>query len=244
MHKQMEEAPDMDEIEWWEFDSAKELAEQAAGDIGFVIESAVAAHGGARLALPGEDGLAPVFSALAKSKGMDWSKVSLLPTADRLVPLAGEESVHRRLEGWFAANGAEILSLIDESSLSDPVEAARLADARLSLLRWPLDLVCLGMNSDGGTAGLRSGPDLDRVLNAPRGRRAVGVRDGEGDLVTLTGPTLTEARTVMVVITGAGKRALLEQAIKEGPLSSRPIGRLLATIDSPVDIFWTGEELA
>jgi 6-phosphogluconolactonase len=234
----------MDEIEWWEFDSAKELAEQAAGDIGFVIESALEAHGDARVALPGEDGLAPVFSALAKSKGFDWSKVSLLPTADRLVPLDGEQSNHRRLDGWFAAKGAEILSLVDESALSDPVEAARLADARLSLLRWPLDMVCLGMDAEGGTAGLRSGADLDRVLNAPRGRRAVGVRGGDGDLVTLTGSTLTEARTVMVVINGAGKRAVLEQAIKEGPLSSRPIGRLLATIESPVDVFWTGEEVA
>ena len=83
----------MDEIEWWEFDSAKELAEQAAGDIGFVIESAVEAHGNARLALPGEDGVAPVFSALAKAKGFDWSKVSLLPTADALSPPAGAQSL-------------------------------------------------------------------------------------------------------------------------------------------------------
>jgi 6-phosphogluconolactonase len=234
----------MEEVEWWEFDSAKQLAEQAAGDIGFVIESALEAHGDARVALPGEDGLAPVFAALAKAKGFDWSKVSLLPNADRLVPLAGEESVHRRLQGWFAAKGAEILSLVDESALADPVEAARLADARLSLLRWPLDLVCLGMDGEGGTAGLRNGADLDRVLNAPRERRAVGLRGAEGNVVTLTGPTLTTARTVMVVVTGAGKRAVLEQAIKEGPLSSRPIGRLLATIDSPVDIFWTAEEQA
>src|SRR3954468_8256249 len=72
--KQQSGARRMDEIEWWEFDSAKELAEQAAGDIGFVIESALEAHGDARVALPGEDGLAPVFSALAKSKGFDWSK--------------------------------------------------------------------------------------------------------------------------------------------------------------------------
>src|SRR3954453_17702479 len=136
----------MDEIEWWEFDNAKELAEQAAGDIGFVIESAVEAHGDARLALPGEDGLAPVFSALAKGKGFDWSKVSLLPTADRLVPLAGQESRYRMLEGWVAAKGAEGLSLGDETPLDNPVEAARLADARLSLLRWPLDFVCLGMD--------------------------------------------------------------------------------------------------
>jgi 6-phosphogluconolactonase len=37
----------MDEIEWWEFDTAAELAEQVVGDIGFVIESAVGAHGNA-----------------------------------------------------------------------------------------------------------------------------------------------------------------------------------------------------
>src|SRR5579875_1226901 len=130
----------MDEIEWWEFDSAKELAEQAAGDIGFVIESAVEAHGDARLALPGEDGVAPVFSALAKAKGFDWSKVSLLPTAELLSPPGGAESTRARLEGWFAAKGAEVLGLIDESARGDAAEAARLADARLSLLRWPLDL--------------------------------------------------------------------------------------------------------
>jgi 6-phosphogluconolactonase len=233
----------MDEIEWWEFDSARDLAEQAAGDIGFVIESAIEAHGTARLALPGEDGVAPVFPALAKAKGFDWSNVSLLPTADRLASPAGTASERQRLESWFGATGAEIFGLVDESA-RDAAEAARLADARLSLLRWPLDLVCLGLDAEGGTAGLRSGPDLDRVLNAPRERRAVGVRGAEGDLVTLTGATLTAARAVMIVINGAGKRALLEQAIKEGPLSSRPIGRLLAGVDSPVDIFWTAEEQA
>ncbi len=43
----------MDEVEWWEFDTPAEMAEQVAGDIGFVIESATEGHAGARLALPG-----------------------------------------------------------------------------------------------------------------------------------------------------------------------------------------------
>jgi 6-phosphogluconolactonase len=232
----------MDELEWWEFDTAAELAEQAAGDIGFVVESAIEAHGGARLALPGEPDLDPLFAALAKSKGFDWSKVSLLPTADRLVPLSAQESRYRMLEGWFAAKGAEILSLIDESALGDPVEAARLADARLSLLRWPLDFVCLGMDEEGGTAGLVAGTDLQRILDAPRGRSAVGVKTPEGNLVTLTAATLTQARTVMIVIAGTRKREVLERAIKDGPLSPLPIGRLLASIESPVDIFWSPDE--
>jgi 6-phosphogluconolactonase len=205
----------MDELEWWEFDNSSELAEQAAGDIGFVIESALEAHGGARVALPGEAGLDPVFSALAKSSGFEWSKVSLVPTADRLVALTAQDSRYRMLEGWFGAKGAEILSLVDESALGNPVEAARLADARLSLLRWPLDCVCLGIDE---------------------------VKARDGDLVTLTAPTLTAARTVMIVIAGAKKRQVLEQAIKDGPLSPLPIGRLLASIESPVDIFWSPDE--
>jgi 6-phosphogluconolactonase len=45
----------------------------------------------------------------------------------------------------------------------------------------------------------------------------------------------------MIVVAGAEKRAMLEQAIKEGPLSSVPIGRVLAAIDSPIDIFWSAE---
>lgn len=229
----------MDELEWWEFDTAAEMAEQAAGDIGFVVESAIEAHGDARLALPGEEGLDPVFSALATSTAFDWSKVSLVPTADRLVGLSARDSRYRMLEGWFARKGAEILSLVDESALGDAAEAARLADARLSLLRWPLDLVCLGMDEEGGTAGLVGGADIERILNAPRERRAVAVKGAGGDLVTLSAPTLVAARTVMIVISGTAKRKVLERAIREGPLSSAPIGRLLGALDSPVDIFWS-----
>ncbi|MDB5673018.1 MAG: pgl, partial [Alphaproteobacteria bacterium] len=212
-----------------------------AGDIGFVIESAVEAHKDARLALPGEDGLDAVFSALAKSKDIDWSKVWVVPTADRLAPLEDTTSNYRRLEGRFGGLGAEILSLVDESALDNPAEAARLADARLALLRWPLDLVCLGVNDSGGTAGLFNGPELERVLNAPRERRAVAVRAPDGDRLTLTASALTTARALMIVVTGAEKRQMLEQALKEGPLSSAPIGRLLAGVEVPVDIFWCPE---
>ena len=229
---------DVDEIEWWEFDTAKEMAEQAAGDIGFVIESAIEAHKGARIALPGGSTSDLIFAQLAKSKAIDWSKVTIVPTDDRLVPLGDPLSNYRKLEGYFAARGAELVSLVDEAALGDRQEAGRLADARLSLLGWPLDLACLGMGAEGHTAGIFAGADLER---------AVGVRpdpmpeSAPVDRVTLTAPALTSARAIMIVIAGAEKRAMLEQAIKEGPLSSTPIGRILAAIDSPIDIFWSAE---
>ena len=237
----------MDEIEWWEFDSPAELAEQAAGDIGFVIESAVEAHQGARLALPGGSEAEPVLSALVTHKEIDWSRVTLLPTDDLLVPLDDPRSARHRLADWFEAKGVEIVSLVDEAALEDYREAGRLADARLALLHWPLDLVCLTMGGQGEVAGICPGPDLDRALTGPRERRAVGVRpdpapaDGSGDRVTLTAAALSSARAVMIILSGAEKRALLEKAIEDGPLSRTPIGRLLAELDVPIDIFWSAK---
>jgi 6-phosphogluconolactonase len=235
----------MDEIEWWEFDSAKEMADQVAGDIGFVIESAVEAHKGARIAVPG--GAIPelVYAQLVKRKDIDWSRVTLIPTDDRLVPLADAQSNYRKLGGFFAAKKADIVSLVDEAALDDHKEAGRLADARLSLLQWPLDLACLVVGDNGHVAGIFPGPDLDAAINGPRTRRAIGVRphpmpqDAPVNRVTLTAAALTSARAVMVIVEGAERREVLEQAIKEGPLSSVPIGRVLANIEVPVDIFWS-----
>ena len=237
----------MDEIEWWEFDSAKEMAEQVAGDIGFVIESALQAHGGARLAVPGGSTPDLIYAQLLKRKDIDWTRVTLIPTDDRLVPLDDAHSNYRKLRGFFDAKKADIVSLVDESAIGDPQEAGRLADARLSLLQWPLDLACLGMGADGHTASIFPGPDLDAAINGPRTRRAIGVRPdplpeaAPVPRVTLTAPALASARAVMIVISGAEKRRVLEQALKEGPLSTAPIGRLVSTIETPIDIFWSAE---
>lgn len=237
----------MDEVEWWEFESSAELADQAAGDIAFIIESAVGAHKGARIALPGDKEMEPVLAALVRQPGIDWANVTLVPTDDRLVPLDDAASAHRKLQDYFGAKGADIVSLVDEAALHDRREAGRLADARLALLHWPLDLVCLGLGVDGHVAGIFPGPDLDPALKGPRERRAVGVRPDpmpageQGDRISLTAAALASARAVMIVIAGAEKKRLLERALEDGPLSALPIGRFLAELDVPIDIFWTPE---
>lgn len=227
----------MDEIEWWEFDSAGEMAEQVAGDVGFVIESAIAAHGNARIAVPGGDTPDLAFQRLLKSK-IDWSKVTLIPTDDRLVALDAGSSNYRKLDGLFARTGATVISLVDEAALADPQEAGRRADARLARLEWPLDLVWLGVDEEGHVAGMVPGPDFERAIAGPRERRAVGVRP---DRVTLTAAALKSARTMMIVLAGQSRRAAVEAAISEGPLSSKAIGRLVADSEVPIDIFWSAE---
>jgi len=235
----------MDEVEWWEFDTPAEMAEQVAGDIAFVIESAIEAHGTARLALPGGNTPDPIYKALLKDNGIDWAKVTLIPSDDRLVAPGDPLSNAGKLAGLFAGKGATIVPLVDEAHLGDYREAGRQADARLGELQWPLDLVCLGMGADGHTASIFPGPDFEAAVAGPKGRRALGVRpdpmpdNAPVDRVTLTAAAIGSARTVMIVIGGAEKRAVLEQALKEGPLSRLPIGRVIAELDAPIDIFWS-----
>ena len=234
----------MDEIEWWEFASAREMAEQVAGDVAFVIESAVAAHGNARIAVPGGQTPDVIYQALSSNNGIDWPKVTLIPTDDRLVGLDDPLSNYAKLNHYFGARGANLVSIVDEAALGDYREAGRLADQRLAMLDWPLDLVWLGMGPDGHPASLFPGPDLDRALAGPRERRAVGVRpdpmpaEAAVERVTLTSAAISSARAVMIVLTGAEKKKVLEQAISEGPLASAPIGRLIADVDAPIDIYW------
>jgi 6-phosphogluconolactonase len=236
----------MAEVEWWEFDSAADMAEQVAGDIGFVIDSAIEAHGGARLAVPGGTTPDLIYKRLAGQK-IDWSKVTIIPTDDRLVALDDPLSNYAALNRTFSPLGATVVSLIDEAALGDYREAGRLAEARLAMLDWPLDLACLGMGEDGHTASIFPGPDLDRAISGPRERRAVGVHpeplpaSAPVDRVTLTAASFASARTVMVVIRGEQKKSLLQEAIDQGPLSSYPIGRVLAEIDVDADVFWSAD---
>ena len=45
----------MIEVEWWDYDSPDEMAEAVAGDVGFIIDSALDARGSALIALPADE---------------------------------------------------------------------------------------------------------------------------------------------------------------------------------------------
>ena len=231
----------MIEAEWWDYDSVDELAVAVAGDVGFIVESALDARGACLLALPGGKTPRPVFAKLAAAK-LDWRKVTIIPTDDRLVPMQDERSNVRAIAQAFLPTGARVIPIAAE--IDDYRLAGNSADARLQDLAWPPDLCWLGMGEDGHTASIFAGPDLQDALDAPKARRAVGVMpdpmpaDAPVPRVTLTRAAILSARTILITITGADKRELLEGAIADGQSSKLPIGRVLAEAEQPIDIHW------
>lgn len=239
------DAGDEEGAEWWEYDDADEMAAAVASDIAFIIESALDARGDALIALPGGKTPAPILALLAEAK-LNWKRVTIIPTDERLVAPTDPLSNVGAIAKLFLPRGARVIPLATGAA-ADYKMAGHDADVRLADMRWPPDLVWLGMGTDGHTASIFAGPDLDAALGAPPKCRAIGVQPdpmpAEAPLarITLTRAAILSARTLMVVISGKEKRKLLEAALKDGAKSKLPIGRVLADADQAIDIHWSAK---
>jgi 6-phosphogluconolactonase len=226
----------MIEAEWWDYDSPDEMAEAVAGDVGFILESALDARGSALAALPADAAALAIFPKLVEAK-LQWKQVTIVPTDDLIVAVDNERSRARALAQRFLPKGARVVPIV--TPLDDYRLAGNSADARLQDLPWPPDLVWLSVGEDGSAAGIASGPDLQDALDAPKARRAVGVKPDSGEPhVTLTRASILSARTIMIALQGQAKRDMLELAIADGQSSKLPIGRVLAEAEQPIDIHW------
>ena len=232
----------MTEIEWWDYDDAAELADAVAGDIQFVIESAIDARGSAVIALAGGKTPLPAYEKLAKAK-LDWKRVTIIPGDERIVPLGDALSNVTSLGKIFIPKGARVMPIVPKAT-DDYKAAGRSADALMQDLHWPLDLCLLGVGGDGHTASIFPGPDYDEALNGPKERRALGVMpdplppEAPVARVTLSRQAIASARALMIAVTGDAKRKVIEDAIRQGAGSVYPIGRVLADVELPVDIHW------
>ena len=231
-----------EEIEWWEYDDAEEMAEAVAGDIQFIIESAIDARGGAVIALAGGKTPLPIYATLSQAK-LDWKRVTIIPGDERIVPLGDPLSNVTALAKTFLPKGARVMPIVPTAT-ADYKAAGRSADALMQDLHWPLDLCLLGVGGDGHTASIFPGPDFDEALNGPKERRALGVMpdplppEAPVARVTLSRAAIVSSASVMIAVTGAAKRKVIEDAISQGAGSTYPIGRVLADTELPVDIHW------
>lgn len=233
----------MIEAEWWSYDTSEEMAGAVAGDVSFVIESALDARGEALVALPGGKSPVPAFERLAAAK-IDWDRVIIIPTDDRLVPATDPLSNVAMISRHFLPKGARVLPIV-VAGTTDYHAAGKAADAQLADLNWPPDLVWLGVGADGHTASIFPGPDLESALDGPETRRAVGLmpdplpEEAPVARVTLSRAAIVSARALLLTFSGTAKRAVVECAIEDGPLSPTPIGRVLAKAEGSIRIHWS-----
>jgi 6-phosphogluconolactonase len=232
----------MIEAEWRDYHNNADFAAAVAERVAGVIADACEMRGEAFIAVPGGRSPIPAFERLGDST-VDWSRVTIVPTDDRLVSALSPLSNFALIARHFLAKGAQIVPMVGDQ-VTDYADAGVLANARLSDLRWPPDLVWLGVGEDGHTASIFPGPDYEDALDGPPARKALGVMpdplptEAPVARVTLSGPAITSARSILLTLTGPDKRAVLERALEQGARSRTPIGRVLAEAKTPIDIRW------
>jgi len=204
------------------------VAERAATIIAQTAHLAVAARQRFVFAVSGGNTPWLMLSKLG-GKDLPWQKTHILQVDERVAPAGDPDRNLTRLQ----ANLLTLTSLRPEQLHAMPVEKLDLRAAAVEyaavlrdLAGFPpiLDLVHLGLGTDGHTASLLPGDpvlevnDQDVSISGPRENR---VR------MTLTFPVLNRARSILWLVTGAEKAAILRRLRDADP--SIPAGQVRRT---------------
>lgn len=220
------------------------LAAMVACQLKEACLDAIAVRGRALLALAGGRTPLPVYRWLA-TRPVAWSKVTVMPTDERCVPHAHPACNLGEIGAVLAgADGLALESLT--SADGDPGRSLAHAATMLGLHDAPFDAVVLGMGMDGHTASLFPGAANLAAALDPAAVFAVVRIDPEPlpaeapfPRITLTAARLLRARSIHLVITGAGKREVVRQALAANDPLRHPIAAVLHAPGAVTHIHWS-----
>ena len=118
----------MTNVAWRDYDTASEMASAVADHIGLFVEAALDSRGSAGCAA--RQVPIPLFERLATAN-IDWSRVTIIPTDDRLVPVTDLYEQRRDDCPAFLANGRPCCQ---SSSKETPIIAQ---PVRRPMRSWP-----------------------------------------------------------------------------------------------------------
>ncbi len=193
------------ETQWSLFGSADAVAQHTTDRVLSAARRAIDERGDFRLVLAGGSTPLLAYRRLAEAVA-DWSRWRLYYGDERCLP-ADHPQRNSRLcsNAWLepaAFPGAGHFPIPAELG----AEAAAASYSRTLTAVRPFDLVLLGMGEDGHTASLfpghaePTGVDVLPVHRAPK---------PPADRVSLSSQALSDAREVLILVTGAGKQGAL-----------------------------------
>lgn len=197
-----------------------DLANVLAGELNNVLFGAERVT----IALPGGSTPGPLYDDLCATS-LDWDRVRVMPTDERLVPADHPRSNEAMLKARLLTDQAEAARFIGLRPGADGM--AGLSERVRRAL--PLDILVLGMGADMHIASLFPGsPQLEAALrpDAPPVMEITAPGQPE-PRITLTGPVLREAVSTHILISGAEKRAALERAAELNDPRLAPVAMVL-----------------
>jgi 6-phosphogluconolactonase len=207
------------------------------------IETALQRNSSATLLLSGGSTPAPLYMQLSRAR-VDWGKVHIALVDERWVSADNPASNERLLHETLLVNHAETARFTGMKNAADSafdgVQACNLEYAKLPL---PHTVCLLGMGPDGHTASLfPQAQGLAEALAAHQHCAAIRAQQSAvtGELIermTMTPWSILQSERLILLITGADKWEVLQQARACGDATLMPISHF---IDSkiPLEVYW------
>jgi 6-phosphogluconolactonase len=210
-------------IERHDFATMLDASTALATYVATTLQTAVETRGAASLAVSGGKSPVPFFHAL-RVQAIDWQNVSITLADDRQVDASSPLS-----------NAALVVRELLQAAAADARFVPLVPGADIML---PLDMLVLGMGLDAHVASLfpgqpMEGADIIAVLPDPLPAEAPVAR------WSFSMPVLRRARATALLISGAAKRAVLDNALLHPDLSGKPVSALLYNPCNPVHIYWS-----
>ncbi|MBB4658426.1 6-phosphogluconolactonase [Parvularcula dongshanensis] len=214
------------------FESREAMTEAAKTACLHALRAGVEERGAASCALSGGSTPVPLYEALSETE-FDWDKVHVTLADERDAP-----------DDTPARND----KLLREHLLKDYASAAKLTPMvgldHLPDAFSPLDLIVLGMGDDGHTASLfPNSPGLKEALEGPADEVFKVTPDplppgAPYARLTLSRAGLLGARSILLLVTGEKKRAVLEEAMRAGQVEDMPVRAILHADGAPLRVLY------
>lgn len=203
---------------------AIDVASAIAGD----LEMHLLHHDTAALAVAGGTSPAPIFDDLCAAN-LDWSRVHVMATDERWVPMESERSNTRLIRERLLTDRAAAAHFLPfHVPAREPEEVLAEVESQISP-KLPLSVVLLGMGEDMHTASLFPGvAGLQQALAADAPILAVLRPDSQPEpRISLSAPVLDGALSKHLVIYGEAKKKALDKALSLPP-EQAPIQAVLS----------------
>lgn len=221
------------------FENREAASQAAAGLLAAQLRRDLDEAPPAGLVLSGGTTPGRCFELLSRT-GLDWGRITLVPSDERWVPpddpASNERLIRERLMRG-AASAARFLPLYRADL--EPEQAPAVVERDLAALGQPFSAVLLGMGADGHFASLF--PDFDGLgpaLDPAAPERCVVVRTAGSPHVriSLTLAALLNTRKIVLLFFGEEKRAVFEAAAAGD--ARYPAAALLAQPGADVTALW------
>jgi 6-phosphogluconolactonase len=209
-----------------EFDTPNALNEAFAEQIIDALSRGIANKGKASLVVSGGSTPKPLFLALSKTD-FDWRNVNITLADERWVDATNDDSNEKLVRENLLQNYASAATFVSLTTSDKNAENAEAEiSARIDNIDDAFDVLILGMGEDGHTASLfPCSAQIEEGLNLSRSLSAIATQPTTAphQRMSMSLAKIIKAKKVFLHLTGATKKAVLEDALANFTELEKPI---------------------